>query len=327
MREIARRLRKFIFYLISGALITYLILSIGPVNIYNKLISIDLWMGGAGVVVTFIAAIIRIYKFSLLLTNKDKRTVLEIFVSSRLGKEVSFAGYFIPLIKKSNRKDGTLNNLIVDRYTEIFSTLVIAALSCLIILGNSYFEHVIFLTISGSAIVMLILPFLRISFFLKLSGGRYFLQLLNKLMELQSRLKFNVQIFRIYGLSIVSTICDFIAAYFVFRAYNISVDLFSISVVWAASGLAAILAFMIIGSTEVSVIYLYKFLNGIDEVVTASFLIVSRLINIFVLLVLFLYLIVWDSRRVKTREQVMGIEEENIPLSSVINSNKDRSSP
>jgi hypothetical protein len=72
--------------------------------------------------------------------------------------------------------------------------------------------------------------------------------------------------------------------------------------------LVSILTFMIIGSTEISVIYLYFLLVSINKAITTSFVIISRFLNIIILIILFFYLILLKNLR---KQQKIYVEQNN----------------
>jgi uncharacterized membrane protein YbhN (UPF0104 family) len=298
-------LKKSFFYLLSVALIFYIIYSIGISNIYKAFASVNIYIIALAIFISILATLIRIYKFKLLLRNKDWQAILEIFITSRLGKEVSFAGYFVPLIKKNNRNDGTFQNLVIDRYTEILSTLLIALISCFFALKNSYLESIIFITIGIFTLFLTLVPFVKIP---RLGSYAVLVKLTQTAQNLKERLSLNSRyISKIHILSILATLLDFLTALIVFKAFGTDVNFMIISIIWASSGLVSILTFMIIGSTEISVIYLYNILAGINKAVTASFVIISRIINVLVLGIIFLYY----ALLFKKKHSVIPISEPN----------------
>ncbi len=291
-------LRKSIFYLLSVCLLSYTVISIGISNIFHALISADIKIVLIALFLNSIAIIFRLYKFQILLNHKDRYSIFEIFISSRIGKEISFAGFFLPLFKKSNRNDGTLQNLILDRYTEIFSTLILAFISCFFILKKNNTSVVILFVIGAFTLIMLIVPFIKVAYLTKKVNSKLAIRIIDFIMSLQERLKWKSDsgyILWIYVLSVFATIFDFLTALFILKAYHIHVNFFLIPVIWAVSGLVSILAFMIIGSTEVSVIYLYYLLAGINKAITTSFVIVSRFINIMILTILLFGLLIFKN--------------------------------
>lgn len=289
---------KIVFYVLGGGILLYVILSIGVGNIYHSMISADATLLFFGLALTALAAAVRIYKFNQLLDNMSLSRTLEIFVSSRIGKEVSFIGHFMPLIKKSNRQGGVFKNLIIDRYTEILATLLIAFISFFLV----WQRNAVMLLLSGATTVclalMLTLPFISSSLLRRQYTNKLMMKITGFIKSLQERLKLNSnKVLQIYLLSVISTILDFCAALVIFNAYDVSLNFFYIPITWASSALASMLAFMLIGVTEVSVIYLYSFLAGVKEAVTASFLIVSRILNVVLLGFLFMILIVMRKER------------------------------
>lgn len=298
MKNVKRVVRKSFFYLLSAGLLSYIVISIGPANIYHALSTTNLRMILVGLFISMVAIAIRVYKFRILLNNKDWNSLLEVFVSSRIGKEVSFAGYFVPLLKKDNRKDGTLQNLIIDRYTEILSTLLLAFLSFFFIPHKGSLTPFLFISIGGCTLVMLVIPFIRILKITTFERFKVMRNLLEFVHNLQARLKLNSRyILRIYVLSLLATSLDFVVSFCTFEALGTHVYFFFIPIVWASGALASMLSFMIVGSADISVIYLYYLLAGINKAVSATFNIIARLLNIAVLGFLFLYLLLTGQKK------------------------------
>lgn len=300
MTKIVRWIQRSFFYILSVALSGYVLLSIGPANIVREILSTDFFMAGISLLVALCALIIRVYKLKIL-SKMETSTVMQIFIASRLGKEISFVGYFIPLAEKKNRENNTFSSLIADRYIEIFATLLLALLSCIFVLGSGHFETILFLSIAGAFIFILAAPFFPVALASRISSNNLFNKLITSITLLQQQLKLSRGMLLIYVLSIISTILDFVSAQYALRAYEVEVNVGYVAIVWASSAMVSMIAFMIIGSTEITVIYLYQYLARVGSATTASFVILSRAINLFALGSLFLYTVIFNKWRAASR--------------------------
>lgn len=286
MKSIVKIISKYFFYGLSIGLIAYIFYSIGFEHIYHVIKNTNLSLAAIAFSIMLLAAIIRIYKFHRLLYTAKITDTIEIFTTSRLGKEVSFAGYFLPLLKKDHRKKTTFHNLIIDRYAEISATLILAFIAACFIKDRGKTEMVLFISIAGALTLFLLLPFSKIPFqeYL-LKKFRWLTTILNTVNALQNAIKINrsENIIVIYGLSLLVTALDFIGSYYIFKSCNVEMNIFYIAAIWASSAFISVLAFMIIGSAEISIIYLFEKLTRVGQAIVSATIIISRLTNLAIL--------------------------------------------
>jgi uncharacterized membrane protein YbhN (UPF0104 family) len=286
------KISKYFFYAISVCLLVYIFYSIGIENIFHAWLTTDFRMVAIAFAIAIAATAIRIYKFYWLLKGRSSRDIIEIFTTSRIGKEVSFAGYFLPLLKKDHRDGNTLQNLIIDRYAEVSATLLLAFISSFFVLNNGRLEKIIFIVLLGALTIFLLLPFVKNPFEGLLRKYAWSNRIMEAVGTLQHKIRVNslASIFFIYGLSIIVTFLDFLNSFYVFKAYGVAISLFYIAIIWASSAFISMLAFMIIGSTEISNIYLFHSLASISKAIVTSTIVVARLINLVIMALLMLLL-------------------------------------
>lgn len=283
------KLYNIVYYASGVIIIGYLLFSIGLNNIVETIYATDVVFLSSALLITIIATVLRYFKFRLILNDLTFMESLNVFLFSRLGRELSFAGYFIPLLKKNFRKSKTAEDLIVDRYTEVFSTLFIGAICSFFLFQKDFLYYLIVASIGGAFLASVVFPFINIRK-IKLKR-KFFLKIQNSLSNIQEKLKFNRLFFILASSSIISTILDFIVVYILIISFNVDVNILAIPVVWAASALLAIVLFVIMGTTEVSMIYLYERYAGVGKDITLSYIIISRIINFLciILLAIFYY--------------------------------------
>jgi len=278
------KLYNIIYYASGAVIIGYLLISIGFENIVKTIQATDIVFLLSALSITIIATLIRYFKLRLILNDLSLMESLNVFLFSRLGRELSFAGYFIPLLKKNFRKSKTAEDLIVDRYTEVFSTLLIGLICSFFLFQREYLYYLIIVSIGGAFLFSVIFPFVNIG---KLKfKRRFFLKIQKSLSNIQEPLKFNRIFFILASSSIISTILDFVVVYILIISFDVDVEIMAIPVIWAASALLAILLFVIMGTTEFSMIYLYERYAGVGKDVTLSYIIVSRIINFLCIILL-----------------------------------------
>ncbi len=290
MKILFKTYGKYLYYAAGIAILIGILYSTGIEKIYQTLLMTNFRFLLIGLGITIVASLLRVYKISLLLPKMNYQDVLEFFVFSRIGKELSFAGYFLPVAKKNNRNIDTVKSLLIDRYSEILSTVFLGILGLIFILRNTLLFQVLFLVLAGALLVLAAIPFLPVTIIKKYFRQPVVLKILELIISFQEESRIvKGRVYWIYLLSILSTILDFVGGYFLLCSINVFISFFYVPVVWAASGLFSIIGFMMIGTTEVSVIYLYSQLAGVASAVTASFIFVSRVINLCGIFVLFFF--------------------------------------
>lgn len=279
-----RKILNTLYYTSGALIIGYLIVSIGIREIITTIAHTDILLLISAVGVTLIASAVRIIKLHSILKNISFIDIFNIFIFSRLGKELSFAGYFIPLAKKDFRKTEIAENLIIDRYTEIFATLFIGFACSLFYIQADLIYYLILTTLACVFIGAIIFPFVPLH---KLKSRiKIISKILTSVTNIQSKLSFNKAWLTIFIYSVVSTILDFYVVYLIITSFNVSLNPMLIPIIWASSALVSIAFFIIMGTTEVAMIYLYERYAMLSNKVILSYIIVSRVVNFLSILIM-----------------------------------------
>src|SRR4051812_12848387 len=97
MKTFLKKAGTVLYYLTGAGILAFIVFSIGVNNIYNTLRAANLNFLVLGLGITLLSSVLRIYKIGLLLNSHSQAEVFDLFVFSRVGKELSFAGYFFPM--------------------------------------------------------------------------------------------------------------------------------------------------------------------------------------------------------------------------------------
>jgi hypothetical protein len=218
---------------------------------------------------------LRLWKLRLLLAGDPSAAhYFEIFVASRTGKELSQAGYFLPLLAKRLRSGGTLAALLVDRYLETLTTLVIAlccALAAAPLPWGWFFQGTFVIVIAlMAAVVMTPVPALR-------RGPGLLLRIMAHGRSIQEAVRVSLRdLGGVVALTFLATLLDFLVVKIIFVALDVQVQLLHIPIVWAATALVSVATLTAYGPGDYSTVHLYHLLGGVPPEATAAMLLLGR---------------------------------------------------
>jgi MoaA/NifB/PqqE/SkfB family radical SAM enzyme len=292
-----QRLTNFFLYILGIAIILYLIQKIGLSNIINSIRTTNpnYLIILLGIIIG--SSILRIYKIKILFGHFNPATLVEIFLFSRIGKEISMVGYFSPLVQKRMRNIKTARNLIFDRYLEIIATLALGLLAVIFLfIKQPGYLMLIFIGAISAPLVALLLALK-----LNISKGWLRFKLLSKLsdqIQLIQQLPRDLSYgcFGLVILSLVTTGLDFLLIKMIFQALGYAVDFSQVALTWNICGLVSCITFMSLGTTEYSSVLLYNKLFNIPEAVVASMIIIIKTLTLAGILVYFLFRLYLGSK-------------------------------
>lgn len=297
-KKLFKTLFNILFYGAGLFLIVFFLSKIGFRTILENIKAIPpvVLIGLIGL--SCVAGVARVVKLNMLLKGLSLSSILEIYLFSKIGKELSIIGYFSPLFKKKLRKVNTAQTLIIDRYMETVATILIALFSLLFVFPGlkwKWFFLAAFVGLLAAAVLIVIFKVPEREFKFKLIQKIF--RLVRSIQDYLSQFsKVNLYILL---LSIGATIIDFTILYLVFSALGVSFYFFYVPIIWAISGFVALITFMNIGPGELSSIYLFENLCGINAAKTGSMIIVTRAISFTTLFLFFAVNLLFFSRKEK----------------------------
>jgi hypothetical protein len=218
---------------------------------------------------------VRFLKLRLLLkADSSAAHCFEIFVASRTGKELSQAGYFLPLLARRLRSMDTLAALLADRYLETLATLAVA-LCCAFIAASlpwTWFLRGAFAILLGlmAAVVVAHVPAPG-------RGPELLLRFMAHVRSLQQALRVSLcDIGGVVALTLLATLLDFLVVRIVFASLDVEVKFIHIPIVWAATALVSAATLTAYGPGDYSTVQLYSLLGNVSPEATAAMLLVGR---------------------------------------------------
>lgn len=250
----------------------------------------------AAAIVTLLATAGRILKFKTLLGNPGLAEVIKIYLFSKIGKEVSFLGNFSPLVLEKFRNAAIAQKLLVERYIEVFCTLLFGFFASLILTFSMDNCPVFLLTILCAILAMTLVVTADISHVLrKISTPKGFVNFITEFRNAIRKPKSNEVFVAVIFLSAIATLLDFVSAFLIFKALGLEVSFLLIPPVWAVSGLVSIATFMQIGTGDWSAVYLYRIMAGIPDAGTAAMIVLHKLLLLVNLLAVLIYRVLKPS--------------------------------
>jgi hypothetical protein len=273
IRFSARHIRR-VLQALGLLLIVWLLYSIGLKRLAATLAKAS-WPALVLVLaVTVLSSLIRVRKLGGLLPSiRDLRTRLDVYLLSRIGREISQLGQFAPLAAPRMRNTETAHGLLVDRYCEVFSTFALALGASLAISARPW-VHLLRGVLVLAVGAMLLAPRVPLP---RPKGSSRIERWLRHAAALQGQLRGALTMRgEVLPLSLISTALDFVCVRLLFSSLGVAVDLRLVAVIWAASGIAAIVTFTSVGPAEVSSVLLWEFTAAVPPSASVAMIVLSR---------------------------------------------------
>lgn len=265
-----------LIYKVSGpAILIYLFWLIGFTEIKNTLLKLTL----QAIVVIFalkiLATLCRIAKYVIFNQQVSLLKNCEIYLSAKIGGELSILGHFSPLLKDEFRNSKTVKLLLLDRYLEILATFGIAFVCALFLLpqGKVYILLAIFFL--GCCLISIMPFFYRVSF----RGNWNFANKITSMgQKLHDYLRENSRVIMyMFILSVMSSLIEFYIVKLIFSCINSPVNFAIVPIIWAIGGIIGYITFLSVGTAEITSLLLYSKLAKIEESSIATMIIVARI--------------------------------------------------
>jgi len=266
---------RLVLQLLGLAILAYVLFSIGFHRIIGAVARAHALPMMLALSLSLLSWGLRSWKLRLLLRGSPlAANYFEIFVASRTGKELSQAGYFLPLFAKRLRSVGTLAALLVDRYLETLATLVIA-LCCALAAASlpwGWFLRGAFVIVLGLMAAMVVTPVPALQ-----RGPGLLLRIMAHGRSLQGALRVSLRdLGGVVSLTLLATLLDFLVVKIIFMALDVQVQVIHIPIVWAATALVSVATLTAYGPGDYSTVHLYHLLGNVPPEATAAMLILGR---------------------------------------------------
>lgn len=273
------------YYVLPPLALVYVFSIIGFRNILETLFLLDVKILLLALLLKLIASACRIIKYNLVNHQQTLLDNSKLFLTARVGSELSILGHFSPMLHTKNRNMGIFSSLIIDRYLEIFSTFLIAAIFSILYID----KHWLFLyaslflgTMLLGMVAAIIVPFNA------LKGLRIF----KKIIDIRENIRANIKkihylTLNLLLLSLVASAMEFYLVVITFSGLGEHIEFGIVAVIWALSGIVSNLLLLTIGPAEITSIYLFNILSTVSASATASSLILGKAVTVLALFLIY----------------------------------------
>jgi hypothetical protein len=295
-----------IFYRCLGpCILLYIFWMIGLDQIIDTLLSLSL--GAIAIVFSLkiFATACRLAKYVIFNNQFSVLKNSEIYLSAKMGGEISIIGHFAPLLNDEFRNAKTVQLLLIDRYLEIYSTFLVAFVCSLLFVSEN-----IFYWLSSFSFAMGLIAASLPYFFCVQWTSRF--RLINRMLDMSRKLNFYLRqngrlLLVLLVLSIFSSLLEFMVVKVIFHYMAVAVDFPIIPIVWAIGGVVGYLTFLSLGTAEITSLVLFEKLAKISDYSIASMIIVAKVFIAISSLFVYLWIVLLKfSSRFFNSERLFG---------------------
>lgn len=279
---------KYLLNILSIAIVVFIIINIGFDKVIEHIANTDIKIISLVFLLLTVSLVIRVKKYNILFPDLGFQDIVDLVLFSRLGKEVSAVGYFLPVINMEGKKTNTIKGLLVDRILEVLSTLVLGVAFIAPHLSENLILVYSFIVLFGTIIAIVVVSVVSLDFLKKIKFRRVRL-VVDKLLEIHKALasdKKNRLV--IFTMSLIATVADFLCMYLIIRNLDSNIDFYYIPFIAAITGIIGFISFVNFGPGEVSTVELLHALANVKRAASMAMILLYR---VFVVLHLFFFII------------------------------------
>lgn len=281
-----KKILNLAYYLLPPLALIYVFSLIGFKNILETIFLLDINILSIILAIKLAASGCRIIKYNLVNHQQSLLDNSKLYLTSRVGSELSILGHFSPMLHTRNQNMGIFYSLVLDRYLEVFSTFLIA-----VVFSFLYMDKHWFFVLSAS-VLSSILVFMVVIIIVPFNKGQH-IKIFKKLNDTRSSIKSKVTknkpvIVNLLLLSLLASALEFYLVVIAFSGLGEPVEFGIVAIIWAISGIISNLMLLTIGPAEISSIYFFKLLSTASGSAVASSIILGKVITAIALFLIYL---------------------------------------
>ncbi|HEY0891756.1 MAG TPA: hypothetical protein VGE32_01795 [Cellvibrio sp.] len=271
---ITKKIFNLVYRCLGPVILFYIFWLIGFDQIKETLLGLTLSAILVILLLKILATICRLAKYIIFNRQYSVLQNAEIYLSAKIGGEISIVGHFSPLLNDEFRSAKTVQLLLIDRYLEVYATFIVAFICALFFLGEHYFYWGASIFFAAGLVAASVPFFFRVRWRSRIA---IFDRALDLACKLNGYLRENSRLLAVLlALSILSSLLEFMIVKMIFDALDVHVDFPIIPIVWAIGGVVGYLTFLSVGTAEITSLVLFTKLAKISDYSIASMIIVAK---------------------------------------------------
>lgn len=280
-----KKILNLSYYILPPVALIYVFAIIGFKNILETLFLLDANTLLLALLIKMMASGCRIIKYNLVNNQQTLLANSKLFLSARVGSELSILGHFSPMLHTKNRNMGILFSLLIDRYLEIFSTFLIAVIFSFLYIEKHWFFLFSAALLSVTLLIMIAILMVPLNKFSEI-------KIIKKIIDIRENIRDNIKnkkrlTVNLLLLSILASLLEFYLVVVTFQGLNEQVEFGIVAIIWAISGIVSNIMLLTIGPAEITSIWLFEFLSAVNAGAAASSIILGKVFTATTLLLIY----------------------------------------